>query len=117
MDQFREELKTPECQLIGECKYNLLRPLCERALRSFFSIMERRISGSFLCWCPEFSAFAPNRNTNKHFLRLIPFPLYTFVYAAYQWRTEWGGWVFKPPPEIPKALQNCAKLSPICENC
>ena len=22
-----------------------------------------------------------------------------------------------PPPEIPKALQNCAKLNPICENC
>jgi len=22
-----------------------------------------------------------------------------------------------PHPEIPKALQNCAKLNPICENC
>ena len=22
-----------------------------------------------------------------------------------------------PPPKIPKALQNCAKLNPICENC
>ena len=22
-----------------------------------------------------------------------------------------------PPPEIPKALQNRAKLNPICENC
>jgi len=33
--------------------------------------------------------------------------------------TEGGVWVFKPlsPPEIPKALQNCAKLNPICENC
>ena len=25
--------------------------------------------------------------------------------------------VFKPPPEIPKALHNRAKLNPICENC
>ena len=34
-----------------------------------------------------------------------------------QWRTEGGGGVFKhthtPPPEIPKALQNRAKLNPI----
>ena len=52
MDQFREELMTPECQLIGECKYNLLRPLCESAVRNFISIMELRISGSFLCLCP-----------------------------------------------------------------
>ena len=30
--------------------------------------------------------------------------------------SEGGG--FNPPlPEIPKALQNCAKLNPICENC
>ena len=28
-----------------------------------------------------------------------------------------GGGVFKPPPEIPKALQHCAKRNPICENC
>jgi len=31
-----------------------------------------------------------------------------------QWRTEWvvlGG--FKPPPQIPKAFQNRAKLNPI----
>ena len=28
-----------------------------------------------------------------------------------------GGGGFKPPSEIPKALQNCAKLNPICENC
>ena len=83
MDQFREELMTPECQLIGECKYNLLRPLCERAVRNFISIMEMRISGSFLCWCPEFSVFIPNENTNKHSLLLIRFSLYTSVYAAY----------------------------------
>jgi hypothetical protein len=25
MDQFREELMTPNCQLIGECRYHLLR--------------------------------------------------------------------------------------------
>ena len=35
-----------------------------------------------------------------------------------QWRTEGKFGVFKPPPpEIPKALQNRAKLNPICENC
>ena len=36
-----------------------------------------------------------------------------------QWRTEGGAvWgVQTPPPEIPKALQNCAKLNPICQNC
>ena len=28
-----------------------------------------------------------------------------------------GGWGVQTPPEIPKALQNCAKLNPICENC
>jgi hypothetical protein len=27
------------------------------------------------------------------------------------------GGVQIPHPEIPKALQNCAKLNPICENC
>jgi len=32
--------------------------------------------------------------------------------AAYQWRTE-GGCSNPPPPEIPKALQNRAKLNPI----
>ena len=38
-------------------------------------------------------------------------------YLSKQWRTEgvWG--VQTPPPEIPMALQNCAKLNPICENC
>jgi len=31
-----------------------------------------------------------------------------------QWRTEGGDWgVQPPPPEIPKALQNRAKLNPI----
>ena len=32
-----------------------------------------------------------------------------------QWRTEGGGGLvgFKPPPEIPKALQNRAKLNPV----
>ena len=36
-----------------------------------------------------------------------------------QWRTEGVVWnVQNPPlPEIPKALQNHAKLNPICENC
>jgi len=35
-----------------------------------------------------------------------------------QWRTEGVFGVFKPPQlEILKALQNCAKLNPICENC
>jgi hypothetical protein len=35
--------------------------------------------------------------------------------AAYQWRIEGGFGVFKhpPSPEIPKALQNRAKLNPI----
>ena len=35
--------------------------------------------------------------------------------AHRQWRTEGGGWfgVFKPPPEIPKPLQNRVKLNPI----
>ena len=28
-----------------------------------------------------------------------------------------GVWGVRPPPEIPKALQNRAKLNPICENC
>ena len=28
-----------------------------------------------------------------------------------------GGLECYPPPEIPKALQNSAKLNPICENC
>ena len=31
-----------------------------------------------------------------------------------QWRTDGGGvWGVEPPPEIPKALQNRAKLNPI----
>ena len=31
-----------------------------------------------------------------------------------QWRTVGGGWGVQPPhPEIPKALQNRAKLNPI----
>jgi len=30
-----------------------------------------------------------------------------------QWRAEGGGVVQSPPPEIPKALQNHAKLNPI----
>ena len=30
-----------------------------------------------------------------------------------QWRTEEGGVKTPPPPEIPKALQNRAKLNPI----
>ena len=30
-----------------------------------------------------------------------------------QWRTEGGFGVFKKTPEIPKALQNRAKLNPI----
>ena len=39
------------------------------------------------------------------------------ILGALQWRTEGGGFgVFKPPPEIPKALQNRVKLNPICEN-
>ena len=35
-----------------------------------------------------------------------------FWSTLYQWRTR-GGWGFNPPPEIPKALQNRAKLNPI----
>ena len=34
-----------------------------------------------------------------------------------QWRTEGGFGCSNPPPEIPKALQNCDKLNRICENC
>jgi len=34
-----------------------------------------------------------------------------------QWRTEGGLECSNPPPEILKALQNCATLKPICENC
>ena len=36
-----------------------------------------------------------------------------------QWRTEVGGFgvLNLPLPEIPKALQNCAKRNPTCENC
>ena len=30
-----------------------------------------------------------------------------------QWRTGGGGWGVQTPPEIPKALQNRAKLNPI----
>jgi len=36
-----------------------------------------------------------------------------------QWRTEegrFGGFKLPPPPEIPKVLQNRAKLSPIVKN-
>ena len=34
--------------------------------------------------------------------------------SLYQWRTEGGGGSNTPPtPEIPKALQNRAKLNPI----
>ena len=29
-----------------------------------------------------------------------------------QWRTQGGGFVCSDPPEIPKALQNSAKLNP-----
>ena len=33
-----------------------------------------------------------------------------------QWRTEgWGIWRLNPPPEIPKAIQNRAKLNPIAK--
>ena len=35
--------------------------------------------------------------------------------VAYREEGVWG--VQTPPPEIPKALQHCAKLNPICENC
>ena len=34
-----------------------------------------------------------------------------------QWHTEGGLGCSTPPPEIPKSLQNRAKLNPICENC
>jgi len=34
-------------------------------------------------------------------------------FNSIQWRTERGVGVFKPPLEIPKALQNGAKLNPI----
>ena len=72
------------------------------------------------------------RFLNKQFLK-IKHKLYIYIYpqgqlpfsqtknfgcAPAQWRTEGGVWgVQIPPPEIPKALQNCAKLNPICENC
>jgi len=37
----------------------------------------------------------------------------TTIYKHKQWRTEGGGWGFQPPLlEIPKALQNRAKLNP-----
>ena len=40
------------------------------------------------------------------------------VHYLIQWRTEGGlGCSNPPPPEIPKALQNRAKLNPICEKC
>jgi len=38
--------------------------------------------------------------------------LYTSLVFIYQWHTEGGG-VQPPTPEIPKALQNRAKLNPI----
>jgi len=39
---------------------------------------------------------------------------FTFaIHGEHQWRTEGGFGVFKPPLEIPKALQNRAKLNPI----
>ena len=43
--------------------------------------------------------------------------------SAYSWSVSGvpsgggGLGVQTPPPEIAKALQNCAKLNPICENC
>ena len=39
----------------------------------------------------------------------------TIFDAVDQWRTEWGGGLgcSNPSPEIPKALQNRAKLNPI----
>ena len=36
--------------------------------------------------------------------------------VPFQWRIEGGSGCSPPPPEIPKALQNRAKLNPICEN-
>ena len=48
---------------------------------------------------------------------------HTALYDAgwQQWRTEGGFGVFKPPPEIPKALQNHAKFKTrfvkIVKNC
>ena len=42
---------------------------------------------------------------------------YPVVYSV-AYRGGGGFWgVQTPRPEIPKALQNCAELSPICENC
>ena len=49
-------------------------------------------------------------------LRVLVFPCHSrSTHTAPQWRTEGGGvGVFKlPHPEIPKALQNSAKLNPI----
>ena len=44
----------------------------------------------------------------------FPVFLWSFLNHTYsQWRTEGGFGGFKPPPEIPKALQNHAKLNPI----
>jgi len=39
--------------------------------------------------------------------------LYYHRTSRFQWRTEGGLGGLTPPPEIPKALQNRAKLNPI----
>jgi len=38
------------------------------------------------------------------------------ILSFLQWRTEGGGRVWGFKPEIPKALQNRAKLNPIVKN-
>jgi len=48
------------------------------------------------------------------FTQLIDWFIMVFVSTCVQWRTEGGFWGLQPPhPEIPKALQNRAKLNPI----
>ena len=60
-----------------------------------------------------------------YFVLLLQYSSSTFEFSSsdtfniyfMQWRTEGGIWGVHPPPEILKALQNCAKLYPIWENC
>jgi len=57
----------------------------------------------------------PGRNKITVILEALVGALLKVKSSGAQWRTEGGGvWVFNPlPPEIPKALQNGAKINPI----
>ena len=61
-------------------------------------------------WCFETCELKYTK-VQSRLLFYMPGKLFSYVKGR-QWRTE-GGWGFNPPPKIPKALQNRAKLNPI----